>query len=205
MTLKLAEESLANDEHAELLTRLLTNDEQAWKQFQDLHARLLHQCITRVTSRFPATSPDDVQEILAGLYFELFKHDKKKLRAYDQRRGTKFTSWLGLLATHAAYDFLRARRRARLADEPELLELVTSAELDPYELCLAGEQRQLLSSFVRHLSERDQQFVELYFCRGMSPEQVASSLGISVKTVYSKKHKIRGRLAGILERRQVAA
>jgi RNA polymerase sigma-70 factor (ECF subfamily) len=36
--------------------------------------------------------------------------------------------------------------------------------------------------------------VSLYFNRGLDAEQVASAMNISVKTVYSKKHKIRARL-----------
>jgi RNA polymerase sigma-70 factor, ECF subfamily len=197
--------ALEQERVEELLARLLVNDDRAWKQFHELYTRLIHQCIHRVTRQFMATTADDVEEIYASLYLDLFKNDKKKLRSYDRERGTKFTSWLGLLATHTAYDFLRARRRARLVQEPDLLELMTSDELDPFEHCLAKQRSELLSSFVHDLSPRDQEFIELYFCRGLSPEQVAQALGISVKTVYSKKHKIRGRLVGLMEKRQLAA
>ena len=40
----------------------------------------------------------------------------------------------------------------------------------------------------------DQTFVRLYYMDGLSPEEVAEEMQISVKTVYSKKHKIRSRL-----------
>ena len=45
---------------------------------------------------------------------------------------------------------------------------------------------------------KDRQFVTLYFQDGLSPEHVAERLGISVKTVYSKKHKIQRKLSEIV-------
>ena len=38
----------------------------------------------------------------------------------------------------------------------------------------------------------------LYYGDGLSPEHVAERLGISVKTVYSKKHKIQRKLSEIV-------
>ena len=48
-------------------------------------------------------------------------------------------------------------------------------------------------------------FVELFFVEGRTPEQIASEMRISVKTVYSKKHKIRCRLEHALARGMQAA
>jgi RNA polymerase sigma-70 factor (ECF subfamily) len=38
----------------------------------------------------------------------------------------------------------------------------------------------------------------LYYIESRSPEEIADEMGISVKTVYSKKHKIRTRLEKLL-------
>jgi RNA polymerase sigma-70 factor (ECF subfamily) len=51
-----------------------------------------------------------------------------------------------------------------------------------------------VSDTLRTFSEKDQTFVRLYYVDGLSPEEVAAEMSISVKTVYSKKHKIRSRL-----------
>jgi RNA polymerase sigma-70 factor (ECF subfamily) len=40
--------------------------------------------------------------------------------------------------------------------------------------------------------------VALYYGDGLTPEHVAERLGISVKTVYSKKHKIQRKLCEIV-------
>jgi RNA polymerase sigma-70 factor, ECF subfamily len=55
------------------------------------------------------------------------------------------------------------------------------------------------------LSARDREFMQLYFGLGLEPQQVASKMGISIKTVYTKRHKIQARLESLLERQPVAA
>ncbi|MEM1418482.1 MAG: sigma-70 family RNA polymerase sigma factor, partial [Myxococcota bacterium] len=47
---------------------------------------------------------------------------------------------------------------------------------------------------LQSFSAKDRAFVRLYYVDGMSPEEVAAEMNVSVKTVYSKKHKIRCRL-----------
>ena len=47
-------------------------------------------------------------------------------------------------------------------------------------------------------SERDRIFAALYFGEGMEPNEIARSMNISVKTVYSKKHKIQSKLESIV-------
>ncbi|HEX4459473.1 MAG TPA: ECF-type sigma factor, partial [Polyangia bacterium] len=46
-------------------------------------------------------------------------------------------------------------------------------------------------------SERDRRFVELYYGAGLLPEEVATAMNISVKTVYSKKNKLRSKLLAL--------
>ena len=59
----------------------------------------------------------------------------------------------------------------------------------------------MLSEF----SDKDRQFVALYFGEGLDPEEVARRMRINVKTVYSKKHKIQSRLESLLAQRRIAA
>jgi RNA polymerase sigma-70 factor (ECF subfamily) len=39
----------------------------------------------------------------------------------------------------------------------------------------------------------------------LAPEQIAEEMGISVKTVYSKKHKIGAKLEALLQEQRLAA
>ena len=69
-------------------------------------------------------------------------------------------------------------------------------------------KRQMLAIVAEVLAEfsnKDQEFVRMYFVEGLAPEEIADEMGISVKTVYSKKHKIRSRLETMLAGHRVAA
>jgi RNA polymerase sigma-70 factor (ECF subfamily) len=159
-----------------------------------------------VTTRFRGVvSQEDVREIYATFAVQLLANDKNKLRSFDPERGNKLSTWLGLLASHTAYDFLRSARRepkrAALSEAEDLY----SALPDPCESALMRERASLVGRLLADFTAKDRAFIQLYFGEGLAPERVAERLGISVKTVYSKKHKIQARLQALLVQAQVAA
>ena len=156
----------------------------------------------RIVDRILATSPTfglltaaERKELLA----------KMTLRSFEPGRGTRLGTWLGLLANHAAYDFLRSARRAPRLDELSGAESVCTDLPDPSEATLLRERARLLSEALSELSDKDREFVDLYYGRGLSPEEVATRMGIQVKTVYTKKHKLQGRLQSLLGAQLLAA
>jgi RNA polymerase sigma-70 factor (ECF subfamily) len=195
-----------DNEERELLAGLLADDAGAWREFSVRYSRLIYRCITRVTGPFGAVvSPEDVREIYAMLCLGLLANDKRKLRSFEPGRGNKLGSWIGMLAIHTAYDFLRqVRREPKRACLSEAEQLCAHSP-DPSEACELGQRAKIVASILEHFSSKDRQFVRLYFGEGLDPEQVAERMAISVKTVYSKKHKIQSRLEALLGQRKLAA
>jgi RNA polymerase sigma-70 factor (ECF subfamily) len=186
------------NEETLLVAALLAGHDSAWRDFHERYGRLIFRCIRKVTQSFALLAADDEQEIYANLVVQLLANDKRKLRAFDPARGARLGTWLGMLATHAAYDHLRSLRR-EVPRAP--LSEADSAEAPascPAEEVESMEQSRIVRALVDRLSSKDRQFVSLYFDRGMSPEAVAEAMNISVKTVYTKKHKIRSRLESIV-------
>ena len=182
---------------ATLIQRLLCNDEDAWRVFHDRYSRQLLGVISRVTRRFPQlTGTDHLEEIYGSLCLRLLKDDKRRLRSFDPLRGTPLGSWLCALARNSAHDFLRSQRRqpglCKLAEDLSEVEAASDVP-DAFSICAEREQARALSQLVEDLSERDREFLGAYL-QGFEPEQIAEQLGISVSTVYSKKHKILARL-----------
>lgn len=179
----------------ELLGRMLLREGRAWREFHRRFDRLVYRCIHKVTSRFRSVvGEEDVQEIYAQFQVNITARDFHKLRKYAPDRGSKFGSWIGLLATNTAWDYLRAiARRPNCTDLDEAAEL-TAGGADPYDKVVEKERWNLVSEVLVGFSSRDRHFVQLYFMDGLTPEEVAAELDVSVKTVYSKKHKIRCRL-----------
>jgi RNA polymerase sigma-70 factor, ECF subfamily len=184
---------------AELLERLLKSDPNSWRELNHRYARLVTSCIQRVVARFAKrVSVDAVEEIYAIFSLKLLANDKLKLRSFEPSRGNKLGTWLGMLATHCAYDYLRSVRREPSAVCLTEAESLCSDTQDPCETAMLSERAQLVRDLLADFSDRDRQFVTLYYQDGLSPERVAERLGISVKTVYSKKHKIQRKLSEIV-------
>lgn len=195
-----------DDVEARLVARMVEGEASAWREFQARYDRLIYRCITKVTARFAARmSADDVKEIYATLLLQLLANDKHKLRSFDPARGNRFGSWIGLLAINAAYDHLRSvRRDANRACLSEAEALSTDTP-DPFEVCEYRERAEKVAVFMSDFSDKDRQFMELYFGEGLKPEEIAERMSISVKTVYSKKHKIQTKLEALIGKEKMAA
>ncbi|HEY5955184.1 MAG TPA: sigma-70 family RNA polymerase sigma factor [Polyangiaceae bacterium] len=189
-----------------LLSGLVSGHPGSWREFSVRYTRMLESCIARVAVRFPGLlGPEDVREIYALLCLNLLANDCHRLRSYDPDKGTRLGSWLGLIAAHTAYDYLRHVRREPTG--PRVDELVDLAAQIPEtsDTCERREQARQVAQLVEELSDRDREFMSLYFGQGLTAEQVADRMGISVKTVYTKKHKIRSKLESLMGVGRVAA
>ena len=177
-----------------LLAAVLRRDQRAFAELLRRYRGLLFRCITRITARYERVlGSEDVEEVFAEVCMALWSDDLRRLRAFDPNRGMKLGSWLGLIATHTTYDFLRRVARRPICDDACAPEQKTD-EPSALERLLCRERRGALATLVGELSRRDQAFFACYFGAEREPEDIARGLRISVKTVYSKKNKITTRL-----------
>jgi RNA polymerase sigma-70 factor, ECF subfamily len=183
----------------DLLRRVLRNDAVAWNELVRRFRSLIYRCVTKVIGRYDAVlSSADADEIYAEVLVTLVRDDMRKLRLYDTRRGTKLSSWIGMIATNTAYDFLRGTARRPILDRIDGLPEIDSLEASPLDEMLSVERRAYLNEMLAGYSEKDRAFVSLYYAQGLEAEEVADEMKISVKTVYSKKHKLLARLQATL-------
>jgi RNA polymerase sigma-70 factor (ECF subfamily) len=183
---------------ARLLERTCAKDELAWRELIRRFRGLIFRCISKVAGKYGAVlAAEDVNEIFGDVCINLLRDDTRKLRAYDPSRGAKLSSWLGLITINTAYDYLRQTARRPLLDRldgaPERAGETPSALDDLIE----KERWSCLNALLSEFSDRDRRFVELYYGAGLMPDEVAARMGISVKTVYSKKNKLRTKLQAL--------
>jgi RNA polymerase sigma-70 factor (ECF subfamily) len=185
----------------ELLRHVLRNDARGWTELIRRYRPLIYRCITKVTLKYaPSLSNADLDEIYADVMMQLVRDDMHKLRIYNPARGTKLGSWIGMISVNAAYDFLRSAGRRPLLDKVD-------GNLDPHEECdrtpldqlIEKERWDHLNNLLSDFTDKDRTFVELYYQKGLEADEIAAEMQISLKTVYSKKHKIRAHLVRVLQ------
>ncbi len=185
----------------ELLKFVVRSDARGWAELVRRFRPLIYRCITKVTLKYaPGLGSADLDEIYADVMMQLVRDDMHKLRIYNPARGTKLGSWIGMISVNAAYDFLRSAGRRPLLDKVD-------GNIDPHEECdrtpldqlIEKERWEHLNSLLSDFTDKDRMFVELYYQKGLEAEEIASEMQISLKTVYSKKHKIRAHLVRVLQ------
>ena len=185
----------------ELLRFVLRNDARGWNELVRRFRPLIFRCITKVTLKYaPGLGSADLDEIYADVMMQLVRDDMHKLRIYNPARGTKLGSWIGMLSVNAAYDFLRGIGRRPLLDKVDgVLDVQEESDRSPLDELIEKERWTHLNSLLSDFTDKDRTFVELYYQRGMEADEIAAEMQISLKTVYSKKHKIRAHLVRCLQ------
>ncbi|MGE0867498.1 MAG: RNA polymerase sigma factor [Kofleriaceae bacterium] len=185
----------------DLLAFVLRSDARAWAELVRRYRALIYRCITKVTLKYsPSMGSADLDEIYADVMMQLVRDDMRKLRLYNPARGTKLGSWIGMISVNAAYDYLRGAGRRPLLDKVDgALDPHQECDRTPLDLLIEKERWGHLNELLAEFTEKDRTFVELYYRRGLEADEIAAEMQISLKTVYSKKHKIRAHLMRCLE------
>jgi RNA polymerase sigma-70 factor, ECF subfamily len=185
----------------DLLKSVLRNDARGWAELVRRYRPLIYRCITKVTLKYsPRLSNADLDEIYADVMMQLVRDDMHKLRIYNPSRGTKLGSWIGMLSVNAAYDFLRSAGRRPLLDKVDgAIDPHEEVDRTPLDQLIEKERWEHLNGLLADFTDKDRTFVELYYQRGMEADEIAAEMQISLKTVYSKKHKIRAHLVRCLQ------
>jgi RNA polymerase sigma-70 factor (ECF subfamily) len=185
----------------ELLKFVLRSDARGWAELVRRFRPLIYRCITKVTLKYaPSLGSADLDEIYADVMMQLVREDMHKLRIYNPARGTKLGSWIGMISVNAAYDFLRGAGRRPLLDKVDgVLDPHEECDRTPLDLLIEKERWGHLNDLLSEFTDKDRTFVELYYKQGMEADEIAVEMQISLKTVYSKKHKIRAHLVRVLQ------
>jgi RNA polymerase sigma-70 factor, ECF subfamily len=188
----------------QLLRSVLRSEDRAWTELLRRYRALIYRCITRVTTRYaPRLTSADLDEIYAEVLVNLLRDDMRKLRMYNPRRGTKLGSWIGMITINTTYDFLRTAARRPLLDwydgspDPH-----APCDRTPLDELIEKERWSHLNALLIDFSDKDRTFLDLFFAQGLDADVVADRMAISLKTVYSKKWKIRAHLRRCLDQLQ---
>lgn len=175
------------------MLRVQAGDLDAFSQLVERFQEMVHGLAISILRR-----PEDAEEAAQDTFLKLF-------RARAQFDGTRsLEPWLLRIAGNACRDKLRRRRAASLppgrTEERDLLEL-------PDARLQHGTARQHVDHTVRgeleQLSEKVRVPLELKYLRGLTNQQIASALGVSLSSVKVQlargKDILASRLQGVRE------
>lgn len=179
----------------DLLGRMIAGDERAWREFHRRFDRLVWMQIHRVTGGFnKLLCAADQEEIHANFYASLLANGHHKLRYYDPARGAKLATWITMLVGNCCRDYLRALKRRPGSATLATVENVLPDQADLLERTALRESCERLANSLLVLAERDQLMVRMLFVDESSPNEIAEAVGIPVKTVYTRCHRLRASL-----------
>jgi RNA polymerase sigma-70 factor (ECF subfamily) len=189
----------------ELVQGLLRRDERAWRAMHERYGRLIYRCISDVLRPFASRlSSDAAHDVHATFLLALHERDMHKLRVFDPDKGRSFSSWLGRLASNCAVDHVRKNARW-ISIELDETTLDPAPSPDTHRALVARMRLDVVRDAAQKLTDRDQELLVLVFDAALEPDAIATRMGVSVKTVYSKSHKIREKLRTALVDAHLAA
>src|SRR2546421_5680835 len=137
---------------------------------------------------------EDARDVVQETYLRAWKG----LKGF--RGDAQFTTWLYRITANTAYTTVKRRRRHRVDALDALLEepVETRIEAQPEESAAQSETLARLASALEHLPPKLRVLVVLKDVYGLTHEEIADELGISVSAAKVRLHRGRKRLRDLL-------
>ena len=186
MLLAMTREARVDDR--ELVRRIRAGDAEALREIVERYEDRIFALVFGIV-RDAHEVEDVAQEVFLKVY--------TRIQAFDER--SQFYTWLYRVAVNAAKDHVkkRVRRPAVALDEADAL---PGGGEGPESGAARSETSRLVREAVDALPVRYREVIALRELEGLSYDEIASVLGISIGTVESRLHRARARLKQRLEK-----
>jgi RNA polymerase sigma-70 factor (ECF subfamily) len=172
----------------ELVARLSSDDEAAFRELYARHASLVYGVAARLLP--PAKAEEIVQEVFLTLW--------RKHETYDPKRGS-LRQWLSRIAKNRALNELRRdATRAEIPTDADTLDAIAGDGPEPAEAAWAERRRLAVRAAVETLPEAQRRALSLAFLEDLTHEQVAAALETPLGTAKTRIRSALRRLAPIL-------
>jgi RNA polymerase sigma-70 factor (ECF subfamily) len=177
----------------------------AWTRLVSRFDALVRSSVRKVLRRYGALhNQDDLEDLVGEAWLQLLAGDLRKLRQYDPSRGYRVASFVALVAINSTIDQLRARQQqTESLDELDEGGWLSDPAPRPDELAQRAELVARTRCILERLDPEEREFARRVFLDEEATEDVARDEGVAINTVYTRKFRLRAKLAEKLE--EVAA
>ena len=180
-----------------LIAGCVKGEKAAWDAFVQQYSNLVYHTIRKTLVSYSNLPRDDfIEELFQEFFADLLAENCKNLSRFRGDRGCTLANWLVVLARRLTIDFLRRQPLPTV----ELTETIASHEVDVREALIRQEEEDALSRAIEELEPRDQLIINLSYCQGLWPEEIASILRVSVGTFYTQKSRALAKLRDLLKK-----
>ena len=160
----------------------MSSTESLWEQFSDKLRGFL---------RTKVSDPETAEDLLQEVFLRIHKHID------EIRDEERLTSWVYQIARNLVTDYYRKKGKAPVSGLPmeELADESRPSEGGDTSRVVAN----WLAGMISELPDPYAEAVELYEMRGLSQQQIADKMGISLSGAKSRIQRGREKLKGILD------
>jgi len=194
---------------SDLLRACLDGNKEAWNACVIKFSKLIYHSLIHT---FKAKSFEFNEELLNDLYqdvfLSLFKDDFKKLRQFKGKNDCSLSSWLRMIATRTAIDFMRTQKGPDSSDSHSIEGVDHLANLSngrnlPSDSIEKLEWYQLLKRLIDELSSQDRYLFDLCYNQELPDREIAQILNLSIDAVYMRKSRLKEKLKIIIQKKKL--
>ena len=184
----------------ELIKRCLHNgDREAWEAFVRRYSRLIWNSIHKTFHSYSFQyTEEDIEDIYSTLFLSLVENDFKKMRQFRGENSCAVSTWLTIITVRLTIDYMRKDKRHHVLksnqEDKAVWESIPDSKYRVDKLIEEKQMDESLKKSMAALSPRDELICDLLYNKGFSPEDTAKMLGLSVSAVYTRKHRIIGKI-----------
>jgi RNA polymerase sigma factor (sigma-70 family) len=165
-------------EENDWIKRIVAGDHEAFRLLMDRYNTYLFHVAYSVL-RSTKDAEDVTQEVLLKIYASLPQYQHKGLK-----------TWMTRIAVNKAIDYKRAleRKREQLTDDMELL-VVEASDTSVEDEVMYAQLQQRVKECLHEIPDNYRQVVVAYYIEDKSYQEIATQLGVAIKTVESKLYR----------------
>ena len=155
-----------------LMCQIQEGSHEAFATLVDRHSNRFYRIAYRLVS-----SKDDAEDIVQDAFLKLWNRPN----LWDPGKGAKFTTWFYRVVINMCLDHRKKKKLINLSEDIEL------ADENPGPDVLFDEHQEqvLLEQFIYELPERQQLAINLCYYEGLSNNEAAQIIGVTVKALQS--------------------
>ncbi len=175
----------------ELVGKAVKGDSVAFEQIVSKYEKLVYSICYRMFN-----NREDAMDCTQDTFIKVFKNMEKSIG-----KGS-FKSWICTIATNTCLDELRKRNKKKIVsidahfnDDTDNVKMeIPDTDPTPLDTLLNTESASILKEAINSLSEEDRAIIILRDIEGLSYDDIATSLNLSLGTVKSRLSRTRKKL-----------